>query len=367
MAISPQIVQPRDTGSNALMQLAQVLGQQGQFNQSQAQQASQFDQLRAEQQANNLATQGIEQDKLNAQGVQGGIDFATNAYDKLTSEGQLVKTFSNLSTAKYTFELAKKAGLAAPGSNFEDWYEATGPSALEVDVAGGDTLENRKLAETIANNAETIRVRDEGIALEAERNKIAQEAQVQTTADEQEKNRIAWASIGIRQDAAAKAGKTFEEATAHRDQLDRLNATVDKLQSRTFIKDGKTKQYSQGQWDKNVRASMNAIRQYNNIADLYGTDRIKEPVRDSKRTVIPGPTRNYFDWDLGFESDIKPKGTGENSTSVTENQPAVVDTTPIGTVDGNPITATEYKALQQASIVDDEAFASFQRFIPRNR
>jgi hypothetical protein len=51
MAISsPQIVQPTNTGSNALMQLAQILGQSGQFKQSQAldrdklaQQQSQFD------------------------------------------------------------------------------------------------------------------------------------------------------------------------------------------------------------------------------------------------------------------------------------------------------------------------------------
>jgi hypothetical protein len=51
MAItSAQVGQPINTGSNALMQLAQILGQQGQFNQAQGQQADQFASRQAQQQ-----------------------------------------------------------------------------------------------------------------------------------------------------------------------------------------------------------------------------------------------------------------------------------------------------------------------------
>jgi hypothetical protein len=376
MAISsPQIVQPINTGSNALMQLAQILGQSGQFKQSQAQQQSQFDILRQEQQDNRLATQGIEQDKLNAAGVQGGIDFANKAYDKLTSEGNLVKTFSDESTSRYLFELAKKAGLASPNEIYENWHRANAPTPIEIGEAGGNTLANRKLTELTESNAEKIRVTEEGNRLEAERNRIAIATLEQTIKSETDKGLqkdleifnqqeqaqgridLDWAKLGLDRSKAEAAGFTLNDAQDHRKTMDSTVEIMDQINDAVFNLDGKITHRTLFDINKKKRELQPRIEAYNKLADLYGTDRIIYKQSDVKRTKN---TKNFFPITIGFEGRLKPS-SGNTIETGTGNVPKTY------TVGNQTYTEADISSMEAVSASGDTTHNNILREILKQK
>jgi hypothetical protein len=367
MAISsPQIVQPTNTGSNALMQLAQILGQSGQFKQSQAQQQSQFDQIRSEQQSNARATLGVEQDKFDALQVQQTVDRAEKGFNRFMADDQLVKTFGNKVAANSAYKLGVTAGFIPETLSYEDWYQSAAPSQVELNIAGGDTLAQRKLNEEIENNEETIRVRDEGLALEAQRNKTAQDTLVQTIASETDKGLqkdleifnqqeqaqgkidLEWAKLGLNREKAEAAGFNLKDAQDHRKTMDSTVEIMDQINDAVFNLDGKITHRTLFDINTKKRELQPRIEAYNKLADLYGTDRIIYKQSDVKRTK---DTKNFFPITVGFEGKIKPIAGNPNAPSAA-NVPESTSEWRIGT---QTYTQDDRDALEAAYLNGDES------------
>lgn len=343
MAISPQIVQPDNSIQNALGGLAQFLQQQGQ----QQQQQTNFDtQMNAQKEAQAQADRFAKAEWQRLQNEK-DMELAGKRFDISTSPENRIKTYMNPAAIKMEYDSALMAGYVTPDVSLEEYKVSRKPSAKEMSVYETDSPQQQAINATIKKNENDFLVAQQKLNLQ-------KETLDQTIKNEDETLVYKYAALGF--DPTKTTQKDPNIATDHRARMDAIVKKMEDLDISTYTKDGKIKTRTGYEMNKDRENFVPLVAEYNKLAKLYGTDKLAYSVAD-KKVHVKGP--NFKPITVGFEGKIKPLDRTPNGGE----SEIKVDTTPIGTLDGNPITASEYKALQQKSRVDNESFETLKRVI----
>lgn len=319
MAISyQQVGAARDTGAQGLMQLGQTLQQQSQFQ-------KQLEQAKLEFETN----QKVEAERFEAsylQTQQQLLDARVRAEEEQTQR----RIENTLNQKKYDLDVASS------------------------DAAASAELERIQIAKDELTQQESEFKQTQGLNVEKE---------AQNKADEEEKNRIAWAKIGM--DPTKNKGLSLEEAARHKETMDGYLSEIKTLTSELKA-DGKEK--NKKTYDKDLAKAEFKRVAYNKLADAYGTDKLKELEDTGIEISHAGFLNDYNIKTVGFEGKIIPY-SGEQQTTNNDTSGDTGDSdTGNWTFNGEPISDAEYQAAVNAykANKNKDTMATLMKFKKKN-